>query len=164
MRLFPARYNLRELSMSEKKASVGIDATAIRQLADLLTETGLHEIEYETEAMRIRVAKSAPVAYAAAPAAVMAPAAASSAAAVAPEAHPGTVKAPMVGVTYLSPEPGASAFIQVGQQVSEGQTLLLIEAMKTFNPVRAPRAGKVTQILVADAQPVEYGEPLVVIE
>ncbi|KJS34802.1 MAG: acetyl-CoA carboxylase, partial [Rhodospirillaceae bacterium BRH_c57] len=81
-----------------------------------------------------------------------------------PADHPGAVKAPMVGVTYNAPEPGAAPFIQPGQMVTEGQTIMLIEAMKTFNPVRAPRSGKVTAILVTDGQPVEYGEPLAIIE
>lgn len=143
-----------------------IDSDAIRQLASLLDDTGLHEIEYETEALRVRVARGASVATYApavttpdlrgAPAADSAPAN--------PAAHPGAVKAPMVGVAYRSPEPGAPDFVSVGQTVSEGQTLMLIEAMKTFNPVKAPRSGRVSAILVSNEQPVEYGEPLVVIE
>lgn len=143
-----------------------IDSDAIRQLATLLGETGLNEIEYETESLRIRVAKGAPVAHvAAAPAAVAAaPAVAAPAAPADAAKHPGAVKAPMVGVVYMSPEPGAAAFITVGATVTEGQTLLLIEAMKTFNPVKAPRSGKIAAILVDDSQPVEYGEPMVVIE
>lgn len=143
-----------------------IDSEAIRQLATLLGETGLNEIEYETESLRIRVAKGAAVAHvAAAPAVAAAPVAAAAPAAPADAAkHPGAVKAPMVGVVYMSPEPGAAAFITVGATVTEGQTLLLIEAMKTFNPVKAPRSGKIAAILVDDSQPVEYGEPLVVIE
>lgn len=146
-----------------KTVNSGIDSEAIRQLAGLLDETGLNEIEYETESVRIRVAKgggmvsyAAPAAVAAAPAAVAAPAAAAE--------HPGTLKAPMVGVAYLSPEPGAAVFVTAGQTVTEGQTLMLIEAMKTFNPVRAPRSGKLTALLVADAQPVEFGQPLAIIE
>lgn len=143
-----------------------IDSEAIRQLATLLGETGLNEIEYETESLRIRVAKGAAVAHvAAAPAVAAAPVAAAAPAAPADAAkHPGAVKAPMVGVVYMSSEPGAAAFITVGATVTEGQTLLLIEAMKTFNPVKAPRSGKIAAILVDDSQPVEYGEPLVVIE
>ena len=143
-----------------------IDSDAIRQLATLLGETGLNEIEYETESLRIRVAKGAPVAHvAAAPAAVAAaPAVAAPAAPADAAKHPGAVKAPMVGVVYMSPEPGAAAFITVGATVTEGQTLLLIEAMKTFNPVKAPRSGKIAAILVDDSQPVEYGEPMIVIE
>ncbi len=145
------------------KAS-NVDSAAIRELAGLLDETGLTEIEYETESVRIRVAKGQMAAQAAPVAAPAAAPAAGTAAAPAPVDHAGAVKAPMVGVAYLSPEPGAAHFIQPGQSVSEGQTLLLIEAMKTFNPVRAPRSGKVTSILVSDAQPVEYGEPLVIVE
>lgn len=142
-----------------------VDSAAIRELAGLLDETGLTEIEYETESVRIRVAKGGAPVQATVAAPVAAPAAAAPAAAApAPAEHAGAVKAPMVGVAYLSPEPGAANFIQAGQSVTEGQTLMLIEAMKTFNPVRAPRSGKVTSILVSDAQPVEYGEPLVIIE
>lgn len=148
-----------------KNISTGIDSDAIRQLAGLLDETGLNEIEYESESVRIRVAKGGGMVSYAAPAAAAAPVAT---AAPAPAAtagdHPGAVKAPMVGVTYLSPEPGASAFVSAGQTVTEGQTLMLIEAMKTFNPVRAPRSGKLSSILVTDGQPVEFGQPLVIIE
>lgn len=143
-----------------------IDAEAIRQLASLLDETGLNEIEYDTGSFRVRLSRGGAVVHAA-PAAVAAPAAPVAAAAPAVAAggdHPGAVKAPMVGVTYLSPEPGAAPFVQPGQTVSEGQTLMLIEAMKTFNPVRAPRSGKVTAMLVTDGQPVEFGEPLAIIE
>lgn len=147
------------------KAS-NVDSAAIRELAGLLDETGLTEIEYETESVRIRVAKGGGAVQAmAAPAPAVAAAAPAAGDAAAPSAdHAGAVKAPMVGVVYLSPEPGTAHFIQPGQSVSEGQTLMLIEAMKTFNPVRAPRSGKVTSILVSDAQPVEYGESLVIIE
>ncbi|CCG07601.1 acetyl-CoA carboxylase biotin carboxyl carrier protein [Pararhodospirillum photometricum] len=149
-------------------ANTPIDSEAIRTLANLLVETGLTEIEFETDGLRLRVAKSAPVvqAYAAAPMVAGAPAAAAGAGAatVDPYDHPGAVKAPMVGVVYHASEPGAPAFVQVGDRVSEGQTLVLIEAMKTFNPVRAPRSGTVSAILVDDATPVEYGEPLVILE
>lgn len=144
-----------------------IDADAIRQLASLLEETGLNEIEYDTGTLRLRLSKGTPVAgYMPTPAAAPAAVAAATAAPAAddPAKHPGAVKAPMVGVAYLSAEPGAAAFVQVGQSVTEGQTIMLIEAMKTFNPVRAPRSGKLTAMLVADAQPVEYGEPLAIIE
>ncbi|MBB4287533.1 acetyl-CoA carboxylase biotin carboxyl carrier protein [Roseospira goensis] len=147
--------------------STPIDTDAVRALAELLGETDLSEIEYDTGELRIRVARtvtvtaSAPAVPAAAPAA---PAPAAAPAAAAAEDHPGAVPSPMVGVVYLAPEPGAPNFIKVGDTVDEGTTLLLIEAMKTFNPVRAPRAGRVAAILVGDATPVEYGEPLVVIE
>lgn len=147
-------------------SKTSIDADAIRQLASLLDETGLNEIEYDTGSFRVRLSRGAAVTYAA-PAPGHAAPAAAVAGAVAPATaaeHPGAVKAPMVGVTYTSPEPGAAPFVQVGQTVTEGQTLLLIEAMKTFNPVRAPRSGKVSAILVTDGQPVEYGEPLAIIE
>lgn len=146
-----------------------IDADAIRQLAALLDETGLHEIEYETETLRIRVGKGGAMpAYAmsaAAPAAAAAGAAPAVAAApVQADKHPGAVLAPMVGVAYMAPDPNSAAFVSVGQTVTEGQTLMLIEAMKTFNPVKAPRSGTVSSILVADGHAVEYGEPLMIIE
>lgn len=143
-----------------------VNSAAIRELAGLLDETGLTEIEYETEAVRIRVAKGAVAVQATAPAAAAAPAAAPAASApAAPDvAHAGTVHAPMVGVAYLSNEPGGAPFVQAGQTVAEGDTLMLIEAMKTFNPVRAPRSGKVASLLVSDADPVEYGQPLAIIE
>lgn len=142
-----------------------IDADAIRQLASLLDETGLNEIEYDTGSFRVRLSRGAAVVHAAAPAAAPAAAVAAPVAAAASSGeHPGAVKAPMVGVTYLAGEPGAAPFVQPGQTVTEGQTLMLIEAMKTFNPVRAPRSGKLTAVLVTDGQPVEYGEPLAIIE
>jgi acetyl-CoA carboxylase biotin carboxyl carrier protein len=148
-----------------------IDSAAVRDLATLLDETGLSEIEYETEAVRIRVARGGisgqmvmaqpQGAAMPAPAAVAAPAPAAIEDAA---KHPGAVTSPMVGVLYASPEPGAAAFITEGAKVSEGQTLFLIEAMKTFNPVRAPKGGTVTKILADDAQAVEFGEPLCIIE
>jgi len=141
-----------------------IQAEAVRQLAMLLNETGLTEIEYEASGLRIRVVKggvvvNSVVASASVPAPLNAPAHVLS-----PADHPGTVKSPMVGVAYLSAEPSTPPFVQVGQSVSEGQTLLLIEAMKTFNPVRAPRSGTLAALLVGDGQPVEFGEPLAIIE
>ncbi|MBI1683564.1 acetyl-CoA carboxylase biotin carboxyl carrier protein [Caulobacter hibisci] len=154
-----------------------IDARLVRKLADILKDTGLTEIEVEHGGLKIRVAReltAAPVAtyVQAAPAAVAAPLAAPAApAAEAPAAAPApaavrgdAVKSPMVGTAYLSPQPGADAFIKVGDTVNAGQTLLIVEAMKTMNPISAPKAGKIVEILVADAQPVEFGEPLVVIE
>ena len=141
----------------------------IRELAELLNETGLTEIEIEKSGLKVRVARSiqttaiapllrprAPVGSKPAEAAVVAPSDAA--------AHPGAVKSPMVGTAYRAPEPGAANFVDVGTVVSEGQTLLIIEAMKTMNHIPAPRAGTVTQVLVEDNQPVEYGEPLVIIE
>jgi len=145
-----------------------IDSEAVRSLAALLDDTNLTEIEYESSGLRIRVARTAAaVAYAPAAAPVAAAAAGPAVAAAAAGEdlanHPGAVKSPMVGVTYLSPEPGAARFVNLGDTVAEGQTLLLIEAMKTFNPIRAPKAGKLQQILVTDGQPVEFGEPLLII-
>ena len=148
------------------------DSALVRELALLLDETSLTEIEIERAGLRLRVARNISVAatmpmpVAAAPAAL--PAAASTAA-PAPAAadlskHPGAVTSPMVGTAYWAPEPGAKPFIDVGAKVSVGQTLLIIEAMKTMNQIPSPRAGTVTQILVEDGQPVEYGEPLVIIE
>jgi acetyl-CoA carboxylase biotin carboxyl carrier protein len=144
-----------------------IDSEAVRSLAALLDDTNLTEIEYESSGMRIRVARTAAAVAYAAPAAA-APVAAAAPAAAAPVVedlanHPGAVKSPMVGVSYLSPEPGAARFVNIGDTVAEGQTLLLIEAMKTFNPIRAPKGGKLQQILVTDGQPVEFGEPLLII-
>ncbi len=148
------------------------DTALIRDLAVLLDETNLSEIELEQGDTRIRVARqmsiSAPVNVAAPMAAPMAPAAAPSQAAAAPAAEPAhtgtTVTSPMVGTAYLAAEPGAPAFIQVGDKVVEGQTILIIEAMKTMNHIPATKAGTVKQILVEDAQPVEFGEPLIIVE
>jgi acetyl-CoA carboxylase biotin carboxyl carrier protein len=136
----------------------------IRDLAELLNETGLSEIELEREGMRIRVARqlsvTAAVAHAPqASAAVVVPAKPAD-----PVSHPGTVKSPMVGTSYRAAEPGAANFIEIGTRVSQGQTLLIIEAMKTMNHIPAPRAGTVTAILFDNGQPVEFGEPLVIIE
>ena len=150
-----------------------IDARLVRRLADILTETGLSEIEVEHAGLKIRVAKQltsgpAQVTYAApvqaAPVAA-APAAAPSAVEAAPAARAkgDEVKSPMVGSVYLQPEPGSDAFVKVGDTVTAGQTLMIIEAMKTMNPIPAPKAGKVLEILVEDGQPVEFGEPLAVI-
>jgi len=155
--------------MSTRKA--GIDQQLIRDLAGILEETNLTEIEVEQDDLRIRVSRTpAPVqAYAPAPAfAAPAPAAAAAApASTAPAAADtsrNAVPSPMVGTAYSAPAPGAKPFIEVGQTVREGQTLLIIEAMKTMNQIPSPRAGTVTAILFEDAQPVEFGEPLVVIE
>ena len=142
-----------------------IDEALIRKLAKLLKETGLTEIEFETDDARIRVnaGSSAPI-IAATPVAAAAPAAAaalSPAGADAPAA--GSVSSPMVGTAYLAPEPNAAAFVKVGDRVAKGQTILIIEAMKVMNPIPAPHAGTVTQILIQDGQPVEFGEPLMVI-
>jgi acetyl-CoA carboxylase biotin carboxyl carrier protein len=146
------------------------DSALIRELALLLDETSLTEIEIERAGLRVRVARNISIA-AAMPAHVAAIAAAPAGAASAGTAatadlanHPGVVPSPMVGTAYWAPEPGAKPFIEVGTKVSAGQTLLIIEAMKTMNQIPSPRAGTVTQILVEDGQPVEFGEPLVIIE
>ena len=145
-----------------------IDIDVVRKLADLLNETGLGEIEVERGDLRVRVARSAGYdAYPMVPApAPQAPApAATPAAAPSPAMAKGdVVKSPMVGTAYLQPNPGADQFVRPGAQVAAGQTLLIIEAMKTMNPVPAPRAGRVVEILIEDGQPVEFGQPLVVIE
>jgi len=154
------------------KSKNGVDAGLIRELATLLDETGLSEIEIEREGMRVRVARqlaveAVPVAMAAAGAAspaAPAPAAAKPAPGQDPAKHPGAVPSPMVGTAYLAPEPGAAPFVTVGTRVTQGQTLLIIEAMKTMNHIPAPKAGVVTAILVGNGQPVEFGEPLVIIE
>ena len=148
-----------------------VDADAIRALADILNDTGLTEIEIAEKDSRIRVVR-APAVMQAAVAPVMAAAGVPVAAAALTEAgaaadhakHPGAVKSPMVGIAYLSPEPSAAAFVSEGQQVSAGQTLLLIEAMKTFNQIKAPRAGTLTRLLVASGTPVEFGEVLAIID
>ncbi|MGY4570110.1 acetyl-CoA carboxylase biotin carboxyl carrier protein [Bradyrhizobium sp. USDA 3256] len=151
-----------------KNDSKNDDSALIRELALLLAETNLTEIEIERAGLRVRVARNisiaasvpaASVASVAGPAALAVPAAATDLA-----KHPGAVPSPMVGTAYWAPEPGAKPFIEIGTKVSAGQTLLIIEAMKTMNQIPSPRAGTVTQILVEDGQPVEFGEPLVIIE
>jgi acetyl-CoA carboxylase biotin carboxyl carrier protein len=147
------------------------DSALIRELALLLDETSLTEIEIERAGLRVRVARnvsiaaSMPASFQPTPSASTATIASVTPAAIADLAkHPGAVPSPMVGTAYSSPEPGAKPFIEVGTRVSAGQTLLIIEAMKTMNQIPSPRAGTVTQILVEDGQPVEFGEPLVIIE
>jgi acetyl-CoA carboxylase biotin carboxyl carrier protein len=162
-----------------------VDQDLIRAIAELLNKENLAEIEIEQDDLRVRVTRSYPSegpTYASAPMQYMAPPVAHAAPAAAPSApagsvpaaapakaedlasNPGTLTSPMVGTAYRSPEPGKPAFAEVGTKVSEGQTVLIIEAMKTMNQIPAHRSGTVTRILVEDAQPVEYGEPLVVIE
>jgi acetyl-CoA carboxylase biotin carboxyl carrier protein len=159
--------------MADKKT--GIDQALIRDLANILNDTDLTEIEVEQDDLRIRVSRNGtPVAMpmpaynyqapTAAPAAVAAPAAAAAPAAPAGRDLSKAVTAPMVGTVYLSPAPGARPFIEVGSTVKEGQTLLIIEAMKTMNQIPSPKSGKVVEIVIDDASPVEYGEPLVIIE
>ncbi len=154
-------------------ASLPFTDEAVRALANILTETGLTEIEIEGKEGRIRVARTAaPMAAAVAMPAPVAAAPAPAPAAPAPRApepaddaqHPGAIPSPMVGVAYLAPEPGAAQFVQLGQTVTAGQTLMLIEAMKTFNQIKAPRGGTVTRILVAAGSPVEFGQPLMILE
>ncbi len=154
------------MSTTKKKLETGL----VRELAAILREADLGEIEIEHEGLRIRVKKpeTATVAHVAAPPAQTAPATAVGAS---PEAAPAqassvpenAITSPMVGTAYLSPEPGAKVFVNVGDKVKKGDTLMLVEAMKTFNPVTAPAAGTVEAILISDAQPVEFGEPLIVI-
>lgn len=147
-----------------------IDPELVRELAELLNQTDLTEIEVEKGDLRVRVARSITAHYqvpAAAPMAVAAPVAAGPAAVVDAKptaAHPGAVTSPMVGTAYRRPSPEAKPFVEIGSMVKQGERILLVEAMKTFNDIVAPRAGKVTAILVEDGQPVEYGEPLLVIE
>jgi len=150
-------------------SGVQFDPAAIRELAKILRETDLTEIELVDKDARIRVARQITVQ--AVHATMAAPAAAPTATApvaaieaVSDAVHPGAVVSPMVGVAYLSPETGAAPFVQLGARVAQGQTLLLIEAMKTFNQIRAPRAGVVARILIDPGSPVEYGEPLMIIE
>lgn len=149
------------------------DSKTIKEIAELLNDTGLSEIEVETGDVRIRVARQATAVSTTVAAPVAAPAAAPAPAAEAPAPaptaanpadHPGAVKSPMVGTAYLAPEPGAADFIKIGDEVSAGQTLLIIEAMKTMNPIAAPKAGKIVDILVANEQPVEFDEVLVIVE
>ncbi len=163
--------------MSDKSSK--LDTSLIRELAAILRDGDLGEIEVEQGELRIRVSRNdgtilhaaAPQYVAAAPApapapvaAAAAPASAAPAAAAADASHPGLVKSPMVGTAYLTPDPDSPQFVKEGDTVSEGQTLLLVEAMKTFNPVTAHKAGTVKSILVGNEQPVEFGEPLVIIE
>ncbi|HEX8380951.1 MAG TPA: acetyl-CoA carboxylase biotin carboxyl carrier protein [Allosphingosinicella sp.] len=159
----------------EERASEGgmrIEADLVRQLAELLNQNDLTEIEVEDGSRKIVVKRSVVVAAAAplpaaapaAPAAAPAAAAAAPDPAVSPANHPGAVKSPMVGTVFLAGEPGARPFVLPGETVKEGDTLLIIEAMKVMNPIVAPRAGTVSQVLVLDAQPVEYDQPLVILE
>ena len=144
-----------------------VDSDMIRNLAELLDETGLTEIEYSEGERRIRVTRGGgggivAAAPAAAPVAAVAPAPAAPAGPAA--AQPGSVTSPMVGTAYTAPEPGAPAFVKVGDQIAEGQTVLIIEAMKVMNPIRAPHSGTVQQILVSDGQPVEFGEVIMIVQ
>ena len=161
------------MASSPKAPADPIDARLVRRLADILTETGLSEIEVEHSGLKIRVAKTLTAApmpmVASAPAAAPVAAAPVAAAAPAVDSAPARasgdlVKSPMVGSVYLQPQPGADPFVKIGETVSAGQTLMIIEAMKTMNPIPATKGGKLVEILVEDGQPVEFGEPLAVIE
>lgn len=156
------------------KGKVAIDRELIEELAELLDQTGLNEIEVEQNGVRVRVARTAPVVHVSAGAEAVAPARTNVApppVVSVPESapldfakHPGVVTSPMVGTAYRAPEPGGKPFVEVGSQVKAGDTLLIVEAMKTMNQIPAPKAGTVKQILFEDAHPVEYGEPLMIIE
>jgi acetyl-CoA carboxylase biotin carboxyl carrier protein len=147
----------------KSREGVSVDSAAIRELAELLKETGLTEIEIEHNGGRLRVSKQTGGTVMAAAPVAAAPAAPAAAPAKPAGPAPGTVPSPMVGTVYLSPEPGAKAFVSVGQTVKEGDTLFIVEAMKTMNPITAPKGGTVTEICVHDAQPVEFGQALCVI-
>jgi acetyl-CoA carboxylase biotin carboxyl carrier protein len=158
--------------MADETDKMRVDTALIRELAEMLADNELTEIEVEDGDRKIKVKRERGqvMAYAPAPVAAPAPAAPSTAAAAAPAADEApaaaavdAVKSPIVGTAYLSPEPGAAAFITVGQPVKQGDTLLIIEAMKVMNPITAPKSGTVQQILISDAQPVEFDQPLVVI-
>jgi len=159
------------MSKDTKASNDPLEARLIRDLAGILEETGLTEIEIEKAGLRVRVARNVSVSAIAAPApvhmsappVVQAPAAGSAKPAET-VAQAGVVTSPMVGTAYLAPSPGAAAFVKVGDTVKEGQTLLIIEAMKTMNQIPAPRAGRVTKVIVNDGQPIEYGEPMMIIE
>ncbi len=157
--------NMKEIKarMSPKKADDEAGtADAIRELAGLLTETGLTEIEVEQNGVRLRVSRQ--VTTVAGYAGVAAPAAAAPAEAAAPKGPAaGAVPSPMVGTVYLSPEPGKPPFVKVGDTVKEGDTLMIVEAMKTMNPILSPRGGTITEVCIADAQPVEFGQTLLII-
>lgn len=151
------------------KSKPGIDAAAIRELADLLSETGLTEIEVEQDGLRLRVARQGAPVLSHGPVVTAAPP--PPAASPAPESpapkregpHPGAVTSPMVGTVYVSPQPGAAPFVKVGDMVKEGDTLLIVEAMKTMNPILAPRAGTISEICINDTQPVEFGQTLLIL-
>jgi len=146
-----------------------VDHELIRELANLLDETGLTEIEIERDGARVRVVRQSQTAAAVAPGrpavtGAPAPIPVAESTIADPANHPGVVTSPMVGTAYLGPEPGARPFVEVGAQVRAGQTLLIVEAMKTMNQIPAPRSGRVIQILIEDGQPVEFGEPLMIVE
>lgn len=148
------------------KSMPSIDASVIRELADLLAETGLSEIEIEQGGARLRVARQIVSSYVAAGAEMpmrAAPAPAAEAPATPKGPQPGAVTSPMVGTAYVAPEPGKPPFVKVGDKVSEGDTLLIVEAMKTMNPIAAPKSGTISEICIHDAEPVEFGQTLLII-
>lgn len=164
-----------ERDKTEKRMPGSVDPDLVRELAQILRDSGLSEIEVSQGESRLRLTRavaSAPViaAPSPAPAAPIAahapppPPAEPETRQEDPRNHPGAVHSPMVGTVYLSPEPGAPLFVKIGDRVTEGQTLLMVEAMKTFNPIPAPRAGRVARMLIGDGQPVEFGQPLVILE
>jgi acetyl-CoA carboxylase biotin carboxyl carrier protein len=170
MRPEPIKKDGPQLMAKDMKGKAIVDHDLIRELAQLLKETGLSEIEIDRDGVRVRVAREMTMA---APAAAAAAVAVPAATAPTPSIesgpvdfskHPGCLHSPMVGTAYLAPEPGAAPFVEVGSRVSQGQTILIIEAMKTMNHIPAPKAGTVTRILVGNQQPVEFGEPLAIIE
>jgi len=159
------------MAASSKTASARSETKLVQELADILDKSGLAELEYETDAVAIRLSRvtgAAPVVAAApavsAPAAAPASAPAEPSAAANPADHKGAVTSPMVGTVYTAPEPGAAEFVSVGDTVKAGQTLFIVEAMKVMNPITAQSAGKVTKIFVQNAQPIEFGEALAIIE
>jgi acetyl-CoA carboxylase biotin carboxyl carrier protein len=169
--------DLTDATDSAEPSGGAIDTSLVRRLADILNDTDLTEIEVERGELKIRVSRNTPAGgqplhFAPAPAPQMfaaPPAAAAPPTAESPPAAPSVpagdvIKSPKVGTVYLQPQPGAKAFVQVGDKVSAGQTLLVVEAMKTMNPIPAPRAGVIAALLIEDAQPIEFGEPLIVIE
>ena len=161
------------MAASSKTASARSETKLVQELADILDKSGLAELEYETDAVAIRLSRVTGAATAFAPAPVVtapaaAPASAPAPAETTPEANPadhqGAVTSPMVGTVYTAPEPGAADFVSEGDMVKAGQTLFIVEAMKVMNPITAPSAGKVTKILIQNAQPIEFGEALAIIE
>ncbi len=163
----PPKENATKAESGAPMRKGAVDHDLIRELAKLLEETGLTEIEFERDGERVRVARqvtSMALPVRAAPAVETAKPVAADAAPIDPARHPGVVASPMVGTAYRGPEPGARPFVEVGSMVRIGDTLLIVEAMKTMNQIPAPHAGRVIQILIEDGQPVEFGEPLMIIE
>jgi acetyl-CoA carboxylase biotin carboxyl carrier protein len=155
------------MSGERSKSAPTVDRELIRELAQLLEETGLTEIEFERGGMRVRVARQPQLSSAvlpSPPSPIETVVQGAEGALLDPAKHPGIITSPMVGTAYLGPEPGARPFVEVGTSVRVGDTLLIVEAMKTMNQIPSPRAGTVIQILIEDGQPVEFGEPLMIVE